>query len=291
MKFTSIDIYTNDVLDFNINFKENTNTSPYILKSAEGLDADSIRANFYAFSSTRAKQYFNLKPTKREIQLTIVLDPRFNLGDSYDLIRDNIYRAIYAARDGQVDLRFKDGNIVVARIKGFVSKLEGSRFNRSNEFVMYIYCPNPMFTAMNRTSLSGAQLGPQNRAVINDTISTAPTGAQFSLEFTQSTNKFWMGAVDSEWYFHIVPDVITGSTVGFIAGDKLYFSSETDNKYLYVVRNNTTYHLADRLQAGSNWPIIFPGNNVFTIDAAIPAPSSWVYNWISVNWLPTFWGF
>ena len=86
----------------------------------------------------------------RTIVIRVVLNPRFNLGETYSDVRDAIYRAISAVRTGIVALHFNSSGATVARIYGFIAKVESlDIFNQLPEVQATLRCDDPVFRAIN----------------------------------------------------------------------------------------------------------------------------------------------
>lgn len=276
MKVTSIGLYSsNDVEIATLSFRDPGSVNPYIAKSITGLDADEIVPRFYGLSKVSKEKYYNLSLPPRDVILTIILNPFKTAGKTYSDLRDAIYKALAASRTALMGLRFYNGATEVARVSGFVTKMESPQFEEQPTIQLTLNCDDPMLKAPSRVSVieSGAEL----RTVTVDT-STAPHGFIFQLTFTAAIASFYMQdkATNPEWSFVVTP------TTSFAIGDKLYFSSENDNKYLYMVRGSTTTHLVDKIAPGGIWPILFPGDNEMVHSPEI--------TWNMIQYYPTFWG-
>lgn len=123
------------------------------------------------------------------------------------------------------------------------------------------------------------KLDPAN-TIIDDVKSTAPHGFYFELKMLSDISLLTISdSNDDSWQFAIVPN-----GTGFLKDDVLIFSSEHNNKFLYIERGLDTIYLADAIFPGSIWPIMFPGINTF----ALSTPNS--VEWIAISYYPTYWG-
>jgi hypothetical protein len=59
-------------------------------------------------------------------------------------------------------------------------------------------------------------------------------------------------------------------------------SNDRDTKDLFLVRAGNWYQLADAIQPGSIWPMIFPGENQFYGHSSVA--------WSNISFSHTFWG-
>lgn len=281
MKVTSIDVYasnSNNVLS--LTFKDPTSQNSYIATEILGLDADEITSKFYGSSSLSEDRYYELSLKKRDIILKIKLNPNLVSGESFSTLRDAIYKLIASSRTGAIELRFKNGLINVASISGFVTKVESPQFTKSPEIHLTINCNDPMLKGFELIDIDVELLNSTN-TVITDDESTAPHGFQFGVLFSNTIDNFIIkDAITPTWTFEV--DLTGSPLVEFIVGDQLNFSSEYNNRYLHLLRGVNTYQLIDRIVAGSIWPIIFPGDNLFVCSNFV----TWEY----IRYYPTYWG-
>lgn len=285
MRVTNIDLYsssslgpfTNQVANFS--FRDPASNNPYIVKAIAGLDADEIVSMFY--NGPNNAKYYNFGLEKRTIVVRMVLNPLFETNQSYSDLRDELYKAISSSRTGELQLRFNNGEVTTAVISGLVVKLEAGLFNKEPEVQLTLDCSNGMLKALepiintNEEELNAVS----ETLTITDDISTAPHGFGFTLEFTDDVNSFEMG--NSDGAFTVTPGTI-GAVDGFLTGEILWFSSERNNRYIYVVRSSEAIHLADKIAPGSIWPVLFPGTNEWYCPATV--------EWKSVTHYPTYWG-
>lgn len=281
MRVTSVDLYTAK-LEEPITFSlENSNESDqYIVRTMLGLDAEDIVPKFYGQGLNTAPKFYDFGTKPRDIVIRIVLNPRFNLDESYSDVRDDLYRAISADRTGKIVLHFKSGATTVSRIFGFITKFEVPYFVKLPEVQITVTCDDPMFRGINPVRFEPDELPSVNPILIPDSLSTAPHGFCFEAVFTATSPSFTIQDVETnpEWKFKVTP------SGGFLVGDQLYFSSEFSNKYLYIVRSATTIQLMDKIEPTSIWPILFPGRNFFHfVDIA-------KIDWDVLEYYASYWG-
>jgi len=183
---------------------------------------------------------------------------------------------ISSYRTSVVQLRFMNGATTQAVMNAFVTKFESDLFTTSPTVTITLESSDtPFFRSPSAVTVNTAGFSAVGTPLVQDDISTAPHGFRFQILFSASTSLWQMRKQDSEWYFNI--------TYNFISGDNLYFSSEGDNKYLYVVRSGVTTYLMDKISAYSQWPLIFPGQNIWTA-------SGGTFSWVAMTHYSTFWG-
>ena len=279
MKITSVEIHPQGSSDFCVlSFRDPTRKNPFNIKAVVGLDADEISPRYYGVSGNNSLKYYNLMLQRRTIVLRIELSPSFAENQTYSDLRDRMYKMIASSRTGNVDLQFKNENVVQATTLGFVSKFEAPHSTETPEIQITIECEDPMLKGPTGIVVDVEGFDP-GITTITDNVSTAPHGFQFEMEFSGSPGSFVIqDPRDYGWKFEITP------SGGFESGDVMYFSSEAKNKYLYIIRDSVKIQLADGLSYTSVWPILFPGDNLFEVE------SSAELTWRSITYYPTYWG-
>jgi hypothetical protein len=280
MRVTSVELFTDDQPILSLGFSRPESSDKYQIKAMVGLDADEIIRKFYAFGAGTNRKFYNLKLTKRDLVLRIVLNPNYSIDESVSDVRDRIYAAISANRSSVVDVFFNSGGSAAGKLSGFITKLEVPHFSKEPELQITISCEDPMIRGHAPTVLKPAQLSNTNPVLIADSISNAPHGLSMNVEFTAVTTAFTIQSEASspEWSFTVTP------LTPFQIGDILHLSSEFASKNLYVDDGSSITYLMDRISPGSIWPTIFPGNNEFHFSQIAN------FDWIDVTHYAAFWG-
>jgi hypothetical protein len=276
MKVTSVDLTPeNSSKVATLSFRDPARNNPYNVKTIVGLDADEIVPRHYG---GLAKRFYRLAQEKRDIVVRIELNPRFALGETYSDLRDELYKKISLTRSGMLRLNFKNEDEVVATISGFVTKFEASHFTETPEVQLSITCIEPTLRGPNQIEFVAENLSSEETN-LRDDLSTSPHGLKFTIGFNTTLPFFRIrDPHDSSWKFEVAP------SGGFLPNDILHFSSEFNDKYLYVTRGSNAIHLVDKIVPFSVWPIMFPEDNLFTItnpDAV---------QWVAASYYPAYWG-
>jgi hypothetical protein len=277
LKSTSPQETINTIASFNLS--EPSYTDRYIIRNISGLDVDELIPRLYGSGASGSK-FYSMRQPPREVAIRIILNPNYGGNETPEKLRQEFYKAISSYRTAEVQLDFMSNSFTtVGFLKGFITKIEAGLFNQVPEIQITIRCDYPFFRSTNRVSLTG--LNPSAPAIA-DYVSTAPHGFRFTATFSSQQAYFQMSKPgDSDWKFRI--------NRTFYLNDVLYFSSEDDNKYLYVMTNGgvggtqTSLELASYIVAGSIWPIIFPGFNQFLV-----SPANLAFN--TCDHYETYWG-
>lgn len=281
MKITSVELRPAGSTEvFELSFRDPSSRNPYQIKGIQGLDADEITSRYYGTGGSGSKFY---RPTllKRQPVFLMGLNPRYAGGDdenSYSSLRDRLYRAINASRTGIIQIRFINDATPVAYINARIVKVEAGLFTEKPEIQMTFNTEYPMLQSLSRTSLG--PFGANDITVVDD-VSQAQHGLRAKIKFTGNhTNLVITGDEPPEgrpadWSFEI--------NYAFKTDDVLTLSNEASGLELYVERSGGVTKLADKVKAGSIWPLIFPGSNRFRCPF-------YSVTWESVSHYRTYWG-
>jgi hypothetical protein len=291
MNLTSVEIHPDGSSNtLVLSFRDPDSIEPYNVKDIKGLDADDIIPQF--IGSPGGSPSYNLRQGSRIIVLKMGLNPNYSLGQSVSDIRDAVYKMIASSRKGKVQIQFRDAHSIVAVISGYIAKFESERFTRLQEVQLTVLCDTTMLTAPEPVKVDVAYLDPRNTFIIDD-LSTAPHGFTFTLYFNTDLDSLTIRDPNDIWNFTIAPKPTLPGEVsreadevlqtGFTRYDSLFYSNE-DEKQLYLIRGTTRQPLADLVEPGSTWPIIFPGENHFTFNDYDAV------SWTAVSYRPTYWG-
>lgn len=278
MKVTSVEIHPAGSSSIAVlSFRDPRRLNRFNVKGILGLDAEDITPRYYGVSGTSNNKFYSLSLEKREIAMQIELNPDYGSSQTYSDLRDILYKMISSSRTGIVELQFKNGTTVVAVVSGFVSKFENSLFDKNPGIQIKIACTEPMLKAPTRQNLNILVYNPASTNIV-DNLSTAPHGFLFEIGFLSALPALLVAPPDNSWSFSVEPPG------GFIESDVVHFSSELNNKYLYVLRAGVIIQLAESISSGSVWPILFPGDNVFEF------ANDTVLVWEKISFYPTYWG-
>lgn len=285
MRITGVCLYSNDVEITDFSFDDHSSRQAYTARAIIGLDAAEIIPKFYGRGAATKTKYYSPAVNKREIVIRIALNPKSSIWETYSGLRDELYKGIAASRDGLVELQFMSGPSVIAAIQGFVTKFEAPLFTSTPEAQLTILCDDGIFKSLVPTVVKPASLS-VTAPIISDDESTSPHGMTFEVKFTATTPYFSIQDTNPtpEWKFKIIPGTVGGLT-NFQTNDRLFVTNEGNEKSVFILRGSTQYFLADKVELGSIWPVIFPLTNRYTVDVSTGA-----YTWQSFSYYATYWG-
>jgi hypothetical protein len=280
MKVTGVEISSDNANIINFGMSDVSSSDKYLVKSIFGLDADEVIRKFYSFASNSNAKFYNFSMKKREIVFRIILNPNYSINEDFSEIRDEIYRSISSSRTGLINILFRSGGAAVAQISGYFTKFEVPYFSKIPELQITINCDDFMLRGFNPVEIEADVLGATNHIYVSDSISTAPHGMSFSIEYTATSNYFEItdDLTNKSWHFKVSP------SGGFLTGDVLEISSEYNSRNVQIIRGATTIPIMDSISYDSSWPLIFPGSNEFE------AYDKTKFNWVYVSYYPAYWG-
>jgi len=280
MRVTSIGLYADNVEVAMFALRKESIKSRYMVRQIIGMDADEITPKFYGFGLNGNSKFYDFGMKPRTLVIRVVLNPLYALNEEHNNLRDGLYKAISATRNGNVELRFFSGGGLLAKLDGFITKLEAGYFNQSPEAQITIRCDDPMFRGVNPIRLEGAEISTMNPMRLADSSSTAPHGFTGEIKVTTAIPSFTVQdkATAPEWKFTVIPNG------GFLVNDVLYFSSDYAAKNLYIMRAGNPIYLIDKIATGSVWPIVFPGGSELYFT------NVGKFTWNYIEYHSAFWG-
>ena len=255
-----------------LGFNDPKSLNPYVMKGIVGLDASDILPKFYGLGTETNRKYYNMSLTQRDLVLRIGLNPNFASSETFSDLRDDLYKKIVSTRTGEIQIQFRDGpglGGIRGYVFGHVSKFEAP-LSQEPEVQITVHCINPMIKGDPITIDSPPTAGgvPEGHITIDDDTSTAPHGFNWRVQITEVTTYIALHdhLAYGEWAFSIRPGYIDGDE-GFLVNDEVIVTGQPGtligtNKEIYLYRASTYIPIAEKVEAGSMWPVMFPKQSV-----------------------------
>lgn len=287
MSITSIHLYSTLDYAYNLtatptkfaelNLVSVSKSDHYIIKNVVGLDADNI-IHKYAKTGYQGQDRYDVTLNTRVLTFSIFLNPKYDIGETTDLLRNNLYKMISANKNTAINLRFMQGTNHVYDLFGYITKFESSLFSSSSEVQITFECEDPMFKAPTYTNIISA---PLRSDIINvtDNLSNAAHGFKTTITFPSSVTFFkilTLNGVEIDSFFVSAP---------LSAGSIVEISTEKYNKY--VRKYLTVYSTLTSNVFSDQWPMIYPGLNTFKIETNLATND---FTWNSFSHKTTSWG-
>jgi hypothetical protein len=126
---------------------------PIQIKRIDGLGPVKASVNTTQYGSIDGEEYSGAFTPKRNIVLTLALNPNWAAGQSIESIRQILY--LYFMPQNSVRLRFTSTHLSTVEISGYVESCEPDMFSDDPEYQVSIICPKPYFVATRATVLTG----------------------------------------------------------------------------------------------------------------------------------------
>lgn len=286
-----------DVIHATLSIHETTQADPYILKGATGLDADDIfqkNAGYFQdfFDGNSITDFYESMLKERIVSLLIKPNPDYTSNQRVGDLRDSLYRAISYSRTKELELRFR-GDVPledypgqfelgdVASLFGKINKLESNLFTDEPEVQLTFECSDPFLRSNNYVEL--ISFLPDDfdpvEPIWSDNLSTAPHGYQIDIQFSSAEDHFGLYPTNGGTFI---------IDYDFELGDTLFISSEYNNRYVYVIRDSVTTYLNDKIQVGSVWPMMLPGETHVKFHAAFETYTAAIAS--GIRYKTAYWG-
>lgn len=269
-------------------------SNPYdtglIIKDITGIGPVKANINTTELAISDGSIFNSARATSRNIVFSfqLVEDKETNLVET---VRQRTYK--YFPLKKMLTLIFETDNRIAA-IQGYVESNEPDIFQKDETIQVSIVCPSPYFYTPDSTIvLNGVEsmfMFPfSNESLEEDLICMGNIVSSISMEYVYD------GDVESGVIFYLhcmdhVEDVtvynmltrermqldtsvvrsITGSDQdGFIAGDDIYLSTISGDRYITLVRGGKEYNILPCIPKITDWITVQKGSNVFGYHAAI----------------------
>jgi hypothetical protein len=235
----------------------------FIIQDISGLDPVKANVVTSSFATMDGEQYESSRREKRNIVLTLGLEPDWAIGTVRQM-RSRLYDFFMPKSD--VALRFNSDDSDPVIISGIVESFESALFSADPTVAVSILCFNPDFYNPDPVVLSD---GPYTTTTVLTDITipyegTVETGIYFRMEINRSLTSFTISNTSASGGDRTMD--IAGA---FVAGDVLEISTVPGNKYVNLTRGSGVPGSAlASLSATSDWIQFYPGDNTFRVLAA-----------------------
>jgi len=231
------------------------------VRNISGLDPVKASVNTSPYGSVDGASYVGSSLTNRNIVLTLHPNPDYD-NWTFESLRRLIYAYFMPKRPTK--LVFYSDDMIPVAISGIVEGVTVNMFSKDPELQVSIICPDPYFTALEATVITGQTVRPGGDVVVVDyggtieaginvkvTAVTAPnpTGITVQLGDPPITSFGVVATVDPSTYFELssIPMRKFVQNVGVGSGVITNLLSKVS------------------IQEGSAWPTLQPGENEFRV--------------------------
>jgi hypothetical protein len=241
------------------------NNSPIQIRNIEGLGPVKAEIAATPFATGRGELYQGINTPKRNIVLTLGLNPDW-ANQSMSSLRRLLYT--YFTPEYWTTLRFISDEYPTMRIRGVVESFEPNIFSQDPEIQVSILCPKPDFIDIATTVLTGVVDGSD---IPVDYLGTVSGGFELQIKSSSSLPSY-SGDITlkntvrgEEQIFKI--EAVTVDTTMF-----LDLNTVRTSRYVYNVATSDESAVDILAKIGHNpiWPEFSPGPNVLSIVTDTP---------------------
>jgi Phage tail protein RIFT-related domain len=224
-----------------------------------GLEPVKAAVSTSPFGSVDGAAYTGSSVLSRNIVLTLRPNPNW-ANWTYESLRRLIYSYFMPKRATR--LIFYSDDMIPVRIEGIVEAVEVNQFSQDPEIQVSIICPDPYFIALNPEVITGQSIRPDGVIATIDYDGTMEAGIYVKVTHVSTPAPTYIG-------IQIGDPEISHFNIAAAVSSSLYFemSSIPMQKYVQNVDLNTgvIINLLPKVQAGSSWSVLQPGENHFSI--------------------------
>ena len=226
------------------------------IRNITGLDPVKASVSTSPYGSVDGASYTGSKVLSRNIVLTLKPHPNWDTW-TYENLRRLIYS--YFMPKLITRLVFYSEDMLPVEIYGVVEDVSINMFSKDPEFLVSIICPDPYFTALNPTILTGIN-GVTNTFDYNGNVESGMIVKVTHVSGAPTTINIQLGD----------PKITNFGVVATVTSTK-YFELSSIPMQKYVQNVNVGTGVIDNLlsnvylQEGALWPILQPGENEFKV--------------------------
>lgn len=231
------------------------------IRNIDGLDPVKASVNTSPFGSVHGESYAGSSVPSRNIVLTIGLNPDWDTW-SYEQLRRLVYQYFMPSRPTR--LVFYSDDIVPVEIVGIVEDVNNNQFSKDPELLVSIICPDPYFTALNPTVLTGQAIRPGGVMTPIELDGNVGIGIQVKVTYASGSQPTEIGIQIGE------PTIQYFTVEATVDIDNFFeMSSIPMRKYVQNVEIGTgiiTNLLSlVTIEEGSSWPTLHPIESEFGV--------------------------
>ncbi len=221
------------------------------IRNVDGLDPVKASVNTSPRGAVDGASFTGSSIPSRNIVLTVGLNPNWDTW-TYEGLRKLLYSYFMPKRS--IRFVFYSDDMVPVEISGIVESVAVNQFSKDPELLISVICPDPYFTAVDATVITGS--GETVTVAYNGSIET---GIHVKVTYNSGPSPTGIGVQD-----FIVEAGVDAS---------MYFEMSSIPMQKFVQNINmgsgTITNLLSKVQDGSVWPVLEPGDNEFAVSTDV----------------------
>lgn len=243
------------------------NDDPVQIRNIEGLGPVKAEVAATPFATGRGELFQGSSTGKRNIVMTLGLNPDW-VDQTISSLRQLLYK--YFMVESWTTLRFFTHELPVVTIRGVVESFEPNLFAEDPEYQISILCPKPDFFDVDASLIRGTVDSSTEVAIEYE--GTAPTGFELRIESAPARSSY-SGNMDITNQAGGVPLQLFRLN-SILINTALYLQMNTVRSTRHVhsvtVPGGNHVNILAKMNTISSWPELLPGENIFTVKAALP---------------------
>lgn len=280
---TKLEVFNTRILSSPLPFVAGSeSTDPVQILNIDGLGpvAADIQASSYA--NLDGSFFSGASVGKRNIVLTLGFNPNW-VSQSYESLRAIVYR--YFMTESKIKLQFTTTTLALCEITGYVESCEPNMFSKDPQMMVSIVCPNPFFTDVSETVITGVTAAIDSTAAVTLNYSgSVPAGFIVDIDYILAppfgTPTAMILGVVQVVVNNPLPKFFQATNVDITSTLKFTMNTKIGEKTVlkrYSTKRIPTSNLATVVQ-NTQWPQLLPGSNQFKVMATqIDMP--WVFRY------------
>jgi hypothetical protein len=241
------------------------NDDPVQIRSIDGLGPVKADISTTPFATSRGELYQGGSTGKRNIVMHLGLNPNWE-EQTMSSLRQQLYR--YLMPEQWTKLRFDSDELPRVDIEGYVESCDDNMFSDDPEVQVSIICPRPDFIEPDATILQGV-VDDGTIETVFQYLGTVPTGFELridrSVDNPSYTGRFAIKMVSEGKDQDFGINSVTVDTDQYFKLNTVQGRRKVQS--IGVIDGVATNLLAS-VDSDAVWPVIKPGENVFSVDAA-----------------------
>jgi hypothetical protein len=231
------------------------------IRNIDGLDPVKASVSTTQYGPVDGAAYTGSNVPSRNIVLTVHPNPDWDTW-SYESLRKLLYSYFMPKRPTR--LVFYSDDMDPVEIYGIVEGVSVNMFSKDPELLVSIICPDPYFTALDPTVLTGQTVRPGGATVDVDYNGSIETGITVVVSWVS-------GAAPTSIGIKIGDPTLPYLTIASSVDATKYFEMSSIRMLKFVenisLANGVSTNLLSKVQIpeGSSWPAIQPGINKFSV--------------------------
>lgn len=239
---------------------------PVQVLDIQGLGPVKAETESTPFATGRGELYQGSSIGKRNIVMTLGLNPDWAT-QTMATLRQLLYA--YLLPGVYSKLRFFSDYLPTVDIEGIVESFEPNIFSQDPQIQVSVLCHKPDFQDVDATVYTGV-VDDGSIELEFDYIGNIATGFELRIDRTVA-NPSYTGSVTVSVASPVepLPQVITIDPVTINTVDYFKLSTRSQLKRVQSIdiADGSTANKLDKMTAGSVWPVLHPGQNIFSVAA------------------------